>query len=73
MSVKDNSFGIAPLQQKMLEILKEFIFLCDKHNLRYWLADGSLVGVIRHKGFIPWDDDLDVFMPRPDYENMRNC
>ncbi|MBQ9904896.1 MAG: LicD family protein, partial [Synergistaceae bacterium] len=44
--------------------------MCDKHNLRYWIAGGSLIGVIRHQGFIPWDDDLDVFMPRPDYEKM---
>ena len=70
MSVKNNSFGIAPLQQKMLEVLKEFISLCEAQNLRYWLAGGSLIGVVRHHGFIPWDDDLDVFMPRPDYEKM---
>ena len=70
MAVKDNSFGIADLQEKMLENLKEFISLCEQNNLRYWLAGGTLLGVMRHEGFIPWDDDLDVFMPRPDYEKL---
>ncbi len=70
MAVKDNSCGIAELQDKMLDILKEFILLCNEHRLQYWMAGGSLLGVIRHKGFIPWDDDLDVFMPRPDYEKL---
>jgi len=70
MAVKDNSCGIADLQDKMLDILKEFDALCSKYGLRYWMAGGSLLGVMRHRGFIPWDDDLDVFMPRPDYEKL---
>ena len=68
--VKDNSFGIAALQDKMLEILKYFIAICEENNLRYWAGGGTCLGALRHQGFIPWDDDLDVFMPRPDYEKL---
>ena len=70
MSVKDNSCGIADLQDKMLDILKYLIAVCDQHHLRYWLAGGSCLGALRHEGFIPWDDDLDVYMPRGDYEKL---
>lgn len=70
MMVKDNSCGIAELQDKMLDILKYFINICEKNDLRYWLAYGSCLGAVRHNGFIPWDDDLDVQMPRPDYEKL---
>ena len=70
MSVKDNSYGIAELQNKMLDILKIFISICENNNLHYWMAGGSCLGVLRHGGFIPWDDDLDVYMPREDYEYL---
>lgn len=53
-------------QKEMLLNLKEFIRVCDKHNLRYFLVTGSALGAVRHQGFIPWDDDIDVAMPRPD-------
>lgn len=68
--VKDNSCGIADLQDKMLDILKYFINICDSHGLQYWAGGGTCLGALRHQGFIPWDDDLDVFMPRPDYEKF---
>lgn len=68
--VKDNSCGIAPLQDKMLEIMKVFDEICIKEGFRYYLAGGSCLGALRHKGFIPWDDDLDVYMPREDYEKF---
>ena len=54
-----------------LDLLFEFDKLCRRHNLRYSLAFGSLLGAIRHNGFIPWDDDIDVVMPRADYEILR--
>lgn len=55
------------LQHIEFEILKCFRDFCDKNGLRYYLCGGTLIGAIRHKGFIPWDDDIDVMMPRPDY------
>lgn len=70
MTVKDNSCGIADLQDKMLDILKYLIHICDENKLTYWLAGGTCLGALRHGGFIPWDDDLDVYMPRPDYEKL---
>lgn len=58
------------LQEKQLNILKYFIKVCEKHNLQYFLVGGSTLGAIRHKGFIPWDDDIDVGMPRKDYDKF---
>lgn len=58
-------------QLKQLEILKIFDRICKKHNLRYWIDGGTLLGAVRHKGFIPWDDDLDVAMPSDDYKKLN--
>lgn len=54
----------------LLEMLYQYDQVCRKHNLTYYLIYGSLLGAVRHKGFIPWDDDLDVAMPRADYEKF---
>jgi len=55
------------LQSLELETLKIFHNVCKKHNLKYFLIGGTLIGAVRHGGFIPWDDDIDVGMPRQDY------
>ena len=68
--IKDNSFGIAGLQEKMLNLLCELIRVCEENHLTYWACGGTCIGALRHSGFIPWDDDLDVFMPREDYEKL---
>ena len=58
------------LQQVELDILKSFHSFCLEHNLRYYMGGGTLIGAVRHKGFIPWDDDIDLMMPRPDYMKL---
>ena len=61
---------LSPLQSKLLEMLKWFDAFCRAHRLRYYAVGGTLLGAVRHGGFIPWDDDIDVAMPRPDYERL---
>ena len=68
--IKDDTYGIAPLQEKMLEILEELIRVCEENDLTYFACGGTCIGALRHNGFIPWDDDLDVFMLREDYEKL---
>ncbi len=53
-----------------LEVLKKLDEICTRLNLRYFLTYGTLLGAVRHQGFIPWDDDIDIMMPRPDYEKL---
>lgn len=60
------------LQLFSLEIMKDIHTFCMEHNILYSLLDGSLIGAARHKGFIPWDDDIDIIMRRPDYELFCN-
>lgn len=63
---------IDEIKKLEVEILTEVATFCDQHNLRYYLCGGTLIGAVRHKGFIPWDDDIDVSMPRPDYDIFIN-
>ena len=58
------------VQQLLLSMLEEFAGYCRKHGLRFYLVGGTLLGAVRHQGFIPWDDDIDVGMPRPDYDRF---
>lgn len=59
------------IKESLTNILISFASFCEKNNLRYALAWGTLLGCIRHEGFIPWDDDIDVIMPREDYEKLK--
>ena len=63
---------MTPVQEKELAVLKEIIKICKNHNLRYFAIGGTCIGAVRHNGFIPWDDDIDIAMPRDDYEKLRN-
>ncbi|MBR3232744.1 LicD family protein [Candidatus Saccharibacteria bacterium] len=58
------------LQLAELDAMKEFVRICKKHGLTYYISGGTYLGAVRHKGFIPWDDDMDVAMPRTDYEKL---
>ena len=61
---------LSTLQTQELEILKEFKKICETYHLMYYMVAGSMLGAVRHNGFIPWDDDIDVAMPRKDYDKF---
>lgn len=62
-----DSINIDELKKIEFNILRDVANFCESHSLRYYLCGGTLIGAVRHKGFIPWDDDIDIIMPRPDY------
>ena len=62
--------SLKEIQNKSLEMAEYFVEFCKAHNLLCYLCGGGAIGGLRNKGFIPWDDDLDFFMPRKDYEKL---
>lgn len=70
---KEGKVSLREYQLFQLDIVREFMCVCEKHGLRYWAAYGTLLGAARHQGFIPWDDDIDLFMPMPDYLRFREA
>lgn len=65
--MSDQILSVREVQLHCFSIMKVFDAFCREHGLTYYLSGGTLLGAVRHKGFIPWDDDVDLMMPRPDY------
>lgn len=64
------NIGLSEIKKMQTKILLQFHEFCHAHQLRYFLYGGTLLGAVRHRGFIPWDDDIDLVMPRPDYQKL---
>lgn len=64
------NYDVDALHQRILRILMAVQDCCHQHGLRYYIWAGTQLGAVRHQGFIPWDDDIDIAMPRPDYEQL---
>ena len=73
--MNETNYVISEYDKKMqnvyLGLWEEFERVAKKHNLKYFLFNGTLIGAIRHKGFSPWDDDFDIAMPREDYDRLQ--
>ena len=61
---------LSPIQKVLLETFKAFVQFCKENDIKYYAASGTMLGAVRHKGFIPWDDDIDVFLLPEDYEKL---
>lgn len=66
-----DSVSLDQLKKIQLDMLIELVKFCNQHHIVYYLSGGTLLGAVRHKGFIPWDDDIDVNIPRPDCERLQ--
>lgn len=70
MEKREYSYDIRQYQLRSLVLLETIDRVCREHDITYYLTDGSLLGAVRHGGFIPWDDDMDIAMPRADYDKL---
>ena len=71
MEKSEKYLTLKEIQNIELEMLRCFAKFCEDNHLRYYITGGTMLGAARHQGFIPWDDDIDINMPRPDYERMK--
>lgn len=71
LAILNEKIYLEKIHKILLNMLNEFDRVCQKYNLRYYLTSGSLIGAIRHKGFIPWDDDIDLAMPQEDFNKLK--
>ena len=69
----ENKYGTLEIQKELLKLLKEFDEFCQKEDIKYSLSSGSLLGAVRHKGFIPWDDDLDCLIDRANFNRLKKA
>ena len=69
--INEEGTAVRAIQLRLLTILMEFDKICRKHNIQYWLAAGTLLGAVRHNGFIPWDDDIDLSVEYKDLKKLR--
>ena len=67
----DPKKSVRGVQDKILEVMKYIDAICRKHGIEYYIMGGTALGAIRHGGFIPWDDDLDIFMTPAEYEKFK--
>lgn len=71
--IQPNQYGTEDIQNELLDLMKRFHEFCDKNGIQYYLYGGSCLGAIRHKGFIPWDDDLDICVDRENFKKLMSC
>lgn len=71
--IQPNRYGTEDIQNELLDIIKIFHSFCETKGIRYFLYGGSCLGAVRHKGFIPWDDDLDICVDRENYNKLTDC
>lgn len=68
--MENKELNLEEIHQEILTVFKKIVEICEKININYFIAYGTLIGAVRHKGFIPWDDDLDIQMTRPEFEKF---